>query len=135
MAETKSIVQKAMEMGDFTTLVDAAKKLGIDKKFNSSGPYTIFAPMEKAFEPIPESVIDEAFDDHDYLMDIINYHVVEGKYLISDLMETESLTALNGKELAIANDGKITINGIPIEKEDIECSNGVIHAIGDILIP
>jgi len=67
MGETKSIVQKATEMGDFTTLVNAAKKLGLDKKFDSTGPYTIFAPMEKAFEPIPDSVIDEAFDDQDYL--------------------------------------------------------------------
>ncbi|MEL4305231.1 fasciclin domain-containing protein [Methanococcoides sp. LMO-2] len=135
MGETKTIVQKAIEMGDFSTLVDAAKKLGLDKKFDSDGPYTIFAPMEKAFEPIPDSVIDEAFDDPDYLMNVINYHIVKGKYLISDLMETDSLTALNDKELEISKDGDVKINGIPIEKEDIECSNGVIHAIADILIP
>lgn len=135
MGETKSIVQKAIEMGDFTTLVGAAKKLGLDKKFDSGGQYTIFAPIEKAFEAIPESVIDEAFDDPDYLMDVINYHIVEGKYLISDLMEIDSLTALNGKELEIAKDGNVKINGIAIEKEDIECTNGVIHAIADILIP
>ena len=135
MGETKTIVQKAIEMGDFSTLVDAAKKLGLDKKFDSDGPYTIFAPMEKAFEPIPDSVIDEAFDDPDYLMDVINNHIVKGKYLISDLMEIDSLTALNDKELEISKDGDVKINGIPIEKENIECSNGVIHAIADILIP
>ncbi|AKB85505.1 fasciclin domain-containing protein [Methanococcoides methylutens] len=135
MSETKTIVQKAIEMGEFTTLVDAAKKLGLDKKFDSDGPYTIFAPMEKAFEPIPDSVIDEAFDDPDYLMDVINNHIVKGKYLISDLMEIGSLTALNDKKLEISKDGDVKINGIPIEKEDIECSNGVIHAIADILIP
>ncbi|WP_440951551.1 fasciclin domain-containing protein [Methanococcoides sp. FTZ1] len=135
MGETKSIVQKAIEMGDFTTLVDAAKKLGLDKKFDTDGPYTIFAPLEKAFETIPDSVIDEAFDDPDYLMDVINYHIVEGKYMISDLMEINSLNALNGKELEITTDGNVKVNGITIEKEDIECSNGIIHAISDILIP
>lgn len=135
MGETKSIVKTAIEMGDFTTLVDAAKKLGLDKKFDVNGPYTIFAPVEKAFEPIPDNVIDEAFDDLDYLMDIINYHVVEGKYLISDLNEVDTLTALNGKILKVTNDGNVRINGIPIEKEDIKCTNGIIHAISDILIP
>jgi uncharacterized surface protein with fasciclin (FAS1) repeats len=122
-------------MGDFPTLVDAAQKLGLDKKFDVNGPYTIFAPVEKAFEPIPDSVIDEAFDDLDYLMDIINYHVVEGKYLISDLKEVDSLTALNGKILKVTNDSNVRINGVPIEEEDIECTNGIIHAISDILIP
>ncbi|NYT20164.1 MAG: fasciclin domain-containing protein, partial [Methanosarcinales archaeon] len=126
MGETKGIVQTAIEIGDFPTLVNAAKKLGLDKKFDNEGPYTIFAPIEKAFEPIPESVIDEAFDDPEYLMDIINYHVVEGKYMISDLKEIDSLTALNGKLLKVTNDSTIKINGIPLEKEDIECTNGVI---------
>lgn len=135
MGETKSIVQTAVDIGDFPTLVNAAKKLGLDKKFDNNGPYTVFAPLEKAFEPIPESVIDEAFDDLDYLMDIINYHVVEGKYLTSDLKEVDSLTALNGKILKITNDGNVMINGISIERENIECTNGIIHAIGDILIP
>jgi uncharacterized surface protein with fasciclin (FAS1) repeats len=135
MGETKSIVQTAIEMGDFTTLVNAAKKLGLDEKFDSDGPYTIFAPIEKAFESIPDSVIEEAFDDPDYLMDIINYHIVEGKYLVSDLLEAGSLTALNGKTLEITKDSNTKVNGNPIEKEDIECSNGVIHTIADILIP
>ncbi|NPE28648.1 fasciclin domain-containing protein [Methanococcoides sp. SA1] len=135
MTEQKNIIEKAIEIGDFTTLVSAAKKLGLTNKFSKEGPYTIFAPIEKAFEPIPDSVIDEAFDDQDYLMDIINYHIIEGKYFTSDLKEIQKITALNGKALDISNNDKLLINGIEIKKKDIECSNGIIHAIEDILIP
>lgn len=135
MSEQKSIVETAIELKEFTTLVSAAKKLGLINKFSNEGPYTIFAPIEKAFEPIPDSVIDEAFEDHEYLMDIINYHIIEGKYVASDLNKISTITALNGKTLEISNDGDLRINGIAIKDKDIECTNGVIHTIGDILIP
>lgn len=135
MSEQKNIIETAIEMRDFTTLVSAAKKLALVNKFSNEGPYTIFAPIERAFEPIPDSVIDEAFDDHEYLMDIIEYHIIEGKYLSSDLEKIQTLTALNGKTLNISNNGKLLINGIEIKKKDIECTNGVIHAIEEILIP
>jgi len=135
MSEQKNIVETAIEMGDFSTLISATKKLGLFNKFSNEGPYTIFAPIERAFEPIPDSVIDEAFEDREYLMDIINYHIVEGKYLTSDLKNIQTLTALNGKTLRVSKNGKLLVNGIEIKKEDIECTNGVIHVIEEILIP
>jgi uncharacterized surface protein with fasciclin (FAS1) repeats len=135
MSEQKNIVETAIEMGDFSTLISAAKKLGLFNKFSNEGPYTIFAPIERAFEPIPDSVIDEAFEDREYLMDIINYHIVEGKYLTSGLKNIQTLTALNGKTLKVSKNGKLLVNGTEIKKEDIECTNGVIHVIEEILIP
>ncbi len=130
-----NLIQKATQLGLFPTLLDAAKKLGLTGRFSGDEKYTIFAPLEKAFEPIPDEVIDEAFEDLDYLLGIINYHIVKGTYRISDLKELDHLQTLNGEDLTFTSKDGPEVNGIKIEIEDIECSNGMIHAIPDILLP
>ncbi len=135
MAELKNIIETAKSKGTFKTLLKAAEVLKITNKYSTEGPYTVFAPVEAAFEPIPDEVVDESFDDHDYLMTIINYHIVEGKYTTEDLRKLDSLQTINGKELRIISNGEIKVEATRIINPDIECSNGIIHAIEDILIP
>lgn len=135
MAELKNIITTAKEKKQFQTLLKAAEILGLNEKYSTTGPYTVFAPVETAFEPIPEEVIEEAFDDVVYLMDIINYHIVEGKYMVKDLQKVDFLTTIGGRNLKIKNNNGITIDSGYIIEADIECKNGVIHAINEILIP
>ncbi|MEA1984423.1 MAG: fasciclin domain-containing protein [Euryarchaeota archaeon] len=135
MAELKNLIQTATDMGSFSTLLKAAKLLGFTEKFSTEAPYTIFAPLESVFDEIPDSVIDESFDDEEYLLDIINYHIVPGIYMVEDLESIDSLKVFNGRVLMITSDVGILINNIKIVKPDIECSNGVIHAIDSILLP
>lgn len=135
MAELKNIIETARVKGNFKTLLKAAEVLKLIDKYSTEGPYTIFAPVEAAFEPIPDDVVDESFDDHDYLMSIINYHIVEGKYTTEDLRKLDSLETIGGKELRINSNGDIKVEATKIIDGDIECTNGILHAIEDILIP
>ncbi|MCD4704190.1 MAG: fasciclin domain-containing protein [Methanosarcinaceae archaeon] len=135
MTELKDLIQTATDMGSFSTLLKAAKLLGFTEKFRAGETYTIFAPLENVFDEIPDSVIDESFDDEEYLLDIINYHIVPGKYMVEELERIDSLKAFNGRVITITSDDGIHINNIKIVKPDIECSNGVIHAIDSILLP
>ncbi len=135
MEEEKNLIQKATQLSLFPTLLDAAKKLGLTDRFSGDKKYTIFAPLEKAFEAIPDEVIDEAFDDPDYLLGIVNYHIVEGSYHARDFKDMDRLRTLNGEDLIFTSKEGLKVNGIKIEIEDIECSNGMIHAIPDILLP
>ncbi|WP_407355002.1 fasciclin domain-containing protein [Methanolobus sp. WCC5] len=135
MTELKNLIATAREKGSFPTLLQAAEKLGLIGKYSNEGPFTIFAPVESAFEPIPDEVIDESFDDHGYLLGIINYHIVEGKYSTSDLASLSELETISGNKLKInAKDG-IKVDTARIINGDIECSNGMIHAIDEILVP
>ncbi len=135
MAELKNLIDTARDKGSFPTLVKAAEVLGLAGKYSKEGPYTVFAPVESAFEAIPAEVIDESFDDHPYLLGIINYHIVKGKYATSDLLSITSLETVGGKALKITANGGFKIDSAKIIEADIECTNGVIHAIDEILIP
>ncbi|MBP2031185.1 putative surface protein with fasciclin (FAS1) repeats [Methanohalophilus levihalophilus] len=132
----QDLIATARDEGVFTNLLNAAEILGLLEKYSSEGPYTVFAPTDDAFVPIPNDVIEEAFDDETYLLNIINYHIVEGKYTTKDLSSVESLQTMNGETIRFkSKDGKIFVENTPITNPDIECSNGIIHAIDDILLP
>jgi uncharacterized surface protein with fasciclin (FAS1) repeats len=135
MAELKNLIDTARDKGSFPTLVKAAEVLGLVGKYSKEGPYTVFAPVESAFEAIPAEVIDESFEDHPYLLGIINYHIVKGKYTTNDLLSITSLETVGGKALKITANGGFKIDSAKIIEADIECTNGVIHAIDEILIP
>lgn len=135
MAQLQNIILTAEAKRSFQTLLKAAKVLGLVDKYSNTGPFTVFAPVESAFEVIPEEVIEEAFADIPYLMGIINYHIVEGKYTLKDLQEIDSLKSVSGKDLRIKHNGNIVVDTANIVEGDIECSNGVIHAISEILVP
>ncbi|WP_370574150.1 fasciclin domain-containing protein [Methanomethylovorans sp.] len=135
MVQLHNIIRTAEEKRSFQTLLKAAGVLGLVDKYSNTGPFTVFAPVESAFEVIPEEVIEEAFADIPYLLEIINYHIVEGKYMSQDLLKIDSLKTLSGKDLKIKHNGSILVDTANIIEPDIECSNGVIHAISDILVP
>lgn len=135
MAELKNLIATAKEKGSFPTLMKAAEKLKLVSKYSNEGPFTIFAPVESAFEPIPDEVIEESFDDHGYLLGIINYHIVEGKYTTKDLAGLTELETISGNKLRITNNNGIKVDTANIIEGDIECSNGIIHAIDEILVP
>ncbi|WP_340819668.1 fasciclin domain-containing protein [Methanolobus sp. WCC4] len=135
MTELKDLITTAKEKGSFPTLMKAAEKLKLVNKYSNEGPFTIFAPVESAFEPIPDEVIDESFDDHGYLLGIINYHIVEGKYTTEDLAGLTELETVSGNKLKITVKDNIKVDTANIIEADIECSNGIIHAIDEILVP
>ncbi|MBN2111087.1 MAG: fasciclin domain-containing protein [Methanosarcinaceae archaeon] len=135
MVELNNLIDTAKEKGSFTTLLRAAELLGLLDKYRMEGPYTVFAPVESAFGPIPDEVIHESFGDRAYLLGIINYHIAEGKYTAGDLRKLDSLETVSGKSLKVSSNGKIKVDAATIIEADIECSNGIIHAIDEILVP
>lgn len=135
MTELKNLIDTARAKGSFSTLIKAAEVLGLIKKYSTEGPYTVFAPLESAFEGIPDEVIRESFDDQPYLMSIINYHIVKGSYTTSELKGITALETISGKALKITVNNGYNVDSSKIMLADIECTNGVIHAIDEILIP
>ncbi|WP_406656226.1 fasciclin domain-containing protein [Methanolobus sp. ZRKC2] len=135
MTELNNLIDTAKEKGSFPTLLKAAEILGLSDKYRNEGPYTVFAPIESAFDPIPDEVIDESFEDHAYLLGIINYHIVKGKYTMEDLRKLDSLETVSGNKLKVTVNGKTKVDTATIIEADIECNNGIIHAIDEILVP
>jgi uncharacterized surface protein with fasciclin (FAS1) repeats len=99
------------------------------------GPFTVFAPTDDAFAKLPVDVLHAVQDDPKLLARVLTYHVVPGALMIIDL-KPGKLKTVSGDELTITKDGDTTyVNGNAIAAADVEAGNGVIHVMGDVLVP
>lgn len=147
----KKIVETAIAAGNFKTLVEAIKTAGLVDVLNGPGPFTVFAPQDSAFAALPADTLTSLLKDKEKLTEILKYHVVSGKYDLSELKKLSGMhgglnkiKTLQGKELKISS-AKSTAGSDEIEtvmlenaiaiKPDILCSNGICHMIDKVLIP
>ena len=133
-AAEKDIVDTAVASGKFKTLVTAVQKAGLVETLKGEGPFTVFAPTEKAFKKIPEETLNAVLADKEKLKSILLAHVVVGKKVMAKDAVGLVGEKVNGFELSKAKKG-LKIGAAKIVKTDIEASNGVIHVIDTVLIP
>ena len=133
----KNIVETAVAADDFNTLVAAVKAAGLADTLSGKGPFTVFAPTDKAFEALPEGTLEMLLkpENKQKLAGILTYHVVPAKVRSKDVKPMEAPT-VNGATATIeVKDGKVTIEGANVVKTDIKASNGVIHVIDKVILP
>jgi uncharacterized surface protein with fasciclin (FAS1) repeats len=150
MYVNKNIVQNAVNSKDHTTLVAAVKAAGLVDTLQSAGPFTVFAPVNAAFDKLPSGTVDTLLkpENKDQLVKILTYHVVAGKVSSSDLVKlikegngkAELKTVEGGKLTASINDGKVILTDekggtATVTIADVFQSNGVIHVVDSVLLP
>lgn len=137
-AAKKDIVDTAVDAGAFKTLVAAVKAGGLVETLKGKGPFTVFAPTDKAFAKLPKEAIAELLkpENKDKLVSILTYHVVAGKVMAKDVVNLSEAKTVQGSKVNIkVDDGKVMLNGATVVKTDIECANGVIHIIDSVIMP
>jgi len=126
----------------FTTLVaalQAANSVVLLAYPPNPGPLTVFAPSNDAFAKLGDDMIGCLLQPEYvlFLQDILNYHYTYGKVLAADLSQGQIITMANGKDIAVTiSGGSVFINeNSRVEVADVMATNGVIHAIDNVLIP
>lgn len=151
MYPSKNIIENAVNSRDHTTLVAAVKAAGLVDTLMGPGPFTVFAPDNRAFERLPKGTVPMLLkpENKDTLTGILTYHVVPGRLSAEDLWKMvdgnggkAELKTVNGqplwikrvsdKHLAVwdakGHAGRITIS-------NVMQSNGVIHVIDNVVQP
>lgn len=148
--DTPTIVGVAASNENFTTLVAAVKAADLVETLNSEGPFTVFAPTNDAFAKLPEGAVESLLktENKGTLSAVLTYHVVAGKFMAADVLKAIDdnngkfeITTVNGEKLvAHLMDGKVMLqdtkgNSSTIILTDVGASNGVIHAIDQVVMP
>ena len=123
-----------------STLVAAVKAAGLVDTLNGPGPFTIFAPVNTAFEKLPAGTVETLVkpENKAKLTGILTNHVIAGKKLSSaDLAKMTSLDTVGGGKLTVSVSGKtITINGTTkVLLADVQVANGTVYLIDSVLLP
>lgn len=135
---TFDIVDTAVNAGQFKTLVAAVQAAGLVDALKSKGPFTVFAPTDKAFAALPAGTVESLLrpENKDKLVQILTYHVVPAKLDASSVTKSTGAITLEGQRLTFAASGSgVTVDGAKVVSADIACTNGVIHVIDKVVLP
>ncbi|RTL59281.1 MAG: fasciclin domain-containing protein [Sphingobacteriales bacterium] len=150
MYPSKNIIQNAVNSKDHSTLVAAVKAAGLVETLQGAGPFTVFAPVNNAFDKLPKGTVESLLkpENKNTLTKILTYHVVAGKLDSKALAEkikegngkAELTTVAGGKLWASMKGNKIVLmdekGGMAhVTIKDVYQSNGVIHVIDSVVMP
>ncbi|TDK23809.1 fasciclin domain-containing protein [Luteimonas aestuarii] len=149
-AATGDVVDGAIASPDHTTLVAAVQAAGLVDTLKGTGPFTVFAPTNAAFDKLPAGTVDGLLtpERRDDLTGVLTYHVVPGNVDAATLVQqieagggSATLTTVQGGTLtARADGGTVTLTDAQggtstVTTADLRQSNGVIHVIDTVLMP
>ena len=133
----KDVVKIAVGSKDHTTLVAALKAAEYVDVLSNAGPFTVFAPVNAAFDALPKGTLDELLkpENKDKLRSILEYHVYVGVLKGALMSDGLSYGMASGQNVTIGNkDGKMTVNGANIVAT-VPASNGIIYIVDAVLLP
>ena len=150
MFENKNIIQNAVNSKDHTTLVAAVKAAGLVDVLQSAGPFTVLAPVNKAFEKLPAGTVESLLkpENKEQLVKILTCHVIPAKAMSATIKKMAKddggvhvVDTVGGCKLKLSSKGNKVIitdeNGgtAHVTIADVKQSNGVIHVIDAVLLP
>ena len=134
----KDIVKVASGSKDHTTLVAAVQAADLVNALSNTGPFTVFAPTNAAFDKLPAGTVEGLLkeDKKEDLKNILEYHVSIGVFKTDMLQDGQVIGQVNGNNITITKkDGKLVVNGTANIIATIPASNGIIHVIDGVLLP
>ena len=133
-----TVVTHAVANPNFSTLVSLLSQQNLVSTLSSSGapaPFTVFAPLDSAFDNATLNLYGTLSSSQRTA--VLTYHVVGGANVLSNAIPSGPITTLET--------GTFTITGTTIRDEqmrntnivltDVQASNGVIHAVSQVLLP
>ena len=132
------VVKVAVGSKDHTTLVKAVQTAELVDALSNAGPFTVFAPVNAAFDKLPKGTLDDLLkpENKDKLTDILYHHVYVGVLKTEQLTDGMNLGMVEGNNLGVAvKDGKVVLNGNASIIASVPASNGIIHVIDEVLVP
>ncbi|HEY0085649.1 MAG TPA: fasciclin domain-containing protein [Allosphingosinicella sp.] len=150
MYASRNIIENAVNSKDHTTLVAAVKAAGLVDTLSGAGPFTVFAPVNSAFDRLPAGTVTTLLrpENKAMLQSVLTYHVVAGRMTAADLMAairngggSARLTTVQGGTLTARMNGRNIVltdakgGTATVIQGDVMQSNGVIHVTNAVSLP
>jgi uncharacterized surface protein with fasciclin (FAS1) repeats len=132
-----NIVKTAEATPNLTVFHRMVKAAGLDQTLEGEGPFTVFAPTDEAFSKLPQGVLENLLKpwNRAELVEVLKGHMAAGTTM-APVVKIIELPTVGGPTLRVKVDSHgVTINESRVTRADIACSNGVIHAIDNVVLP
>jgi uncharacterized surface protein with fasciclin (FAS1) repeats len=150
MYPSRNIIENVVNSKDHTMLVAAIEAAGLVETLQGEGPFTVFAPVNKAFEKLPKGTVATLLkpENKAALTAVLTYHVIPAKISAADFVAAvkkgggeATYKTLEGEELTVRQDGRrleiIDAKGGKsfVTIADVNQKNGVVHVVDTVLMP
>jgi len=96
--------------------------------------FTVFAPVDAAFEKIDPATIETLKTDTDLLTSILTYHVVPGQIEPADIAGMHD--TVNGAALEVTGSGdELMVNDAMVICGGVQTANATVYLIDTVLMP
>lgn len=133
----RDVVRVAVNSPEHTTLVAALKTAEYVDALSNAGPFTVFAPVNDAFDKLPEGTLDNLLkpENKEALRNILEYHVYVGVIREEMIQDGMNLNQVNLDNITLHKKGDaITVNDARVLGV-VKASNGVVYVIDAVLLP
>jgi uncharacterized surface protein with fasciclin (FAS1) repeats len=149
-APTRSLGDEIAANGDLARFGRALQAAGLADTLKGAEPYTVFAPVNAAFDAMPEAARTRLMsaEGRGELTELLTAHIVPGFVTARDLdgaiqrgQGRATLATVAGTNLTISRDGDAYVvsdaagGRARVVSADGQSSNGVIHGIDAVLVP
>lgn len=151
----KNVVQTAVAAApEFTSLVAALQFASNDgdlvNTLSGTGPFTVFAPTNAAFDALARELTGNPAASAAALLvpankallrSVLTYHVIAARVLKADITLNTPVTTVQGRTFVVqaTSTGVAIVDGrnriANIVATDVLASNGVVHVIDKVLLP
>ena len=146
----KSIIKNTENSERHKTLLTAMKAADLEEVLNNDGPFTVFAPSDRAFQKLSGNRVAELLrpENKRELHALLTYHIVAGNLSASHMLKAmcrgngqASFTTVQGDEITASMDGIDIVltdsngNTAKITTADYNQCNGIIHEIDSVFLP
>ncbi|SHI93117.1 fasciclin domain-containing protein [Pseudozobellia thermophila] len=145
-----SIINTTAHSERHKTLLAVMKATDLEELLDQSGPFTVFAPSDSAFEKLSGKSVEDLMDPENKkeLKDLLTYHIVAGNLSASKILKAmcrgrgkATFTTVNGDDITATMEGLDIVltdgygNQAKIVVADSNQLNGVIHEIDSVILP
>jgi len=131
------VVKVAVGSPDHTTLVAALQAAGLVDVMSSSGPYTVFAPVNAAFDALPPGTVQDLLkpENKSKLSKILQHHVTTSALDLDFFEDGQSIGMVDGGRATITRrEGATYIDDAKVIGS-VRASNGWVHVIDKVVLP
>ncbi|MEC4717691.1 fasciclin domain-containing protein [Noviherbaspirillum sp. CPCC 100848] len=120
---------------EISTFLQVVRTAGMEHILRESGPYTVFAPEDSAFQSMPRNERAQLMSDQNMARQVLSDHIVRGKVSIAEIRPGTTET-IDGSEISLESDnGLVKVENASVILSDIAADNGVIHVVDAVIRP
>lgn len=128
------LVEATPQLSTMNEVLEAAE---MKEELRGEGPFTIFLPMNQAFNKLPEEQREAltSADNSDQVRRVLNNHIIEEEKTASNLAENETVESKEEELTINSSENILQVKDANVIQTDVEAANGIIHVVDQVILP